>query len=125
MRWKNHWTLLPLLETHIHILSTSCGMAAPGEEYPHPRAVLMHTPTNASKAPKSHGKSSLGSLEAQGQWTHRQGAYAASCAKILLSLHCGGGQAHGQRWYQHCMEKVALRTSVDFVLCGIQRLEIH
>ncbi len=35
---------------------------------------------------------------------------------LLLLLNGGGGQAHGQRWYQQCMEKAAWRTSADSVL---------
>jgi hypothetical protein len=36
--------------------------------------------------------------------------------KDALLLNGGGGQVHGRRWYQECMEKVAWRTSVDSVL---------
>ena len=35
--------------------------------------------------------------------------------KDVLLLN-GGGQVHGRRWYQQCMEKVAWRTSIDSVL---------
>jgi hypothetical protein len=35
---------------------------------------------------------------------------------LLLLLTGGGGQVHGRRWYQQCMEKAAWRTSVDSVL---------
>jgi hypothetical protein len=34
----------------------------------------------------------------------------------VLLLNGGGGQVHGPRWYQQCMEKAACRTSVDSVL---------
>jgi hypothetical protein len=34
----------------------------------------------------------------------------------VLLLNGGGGQVHGLRWYQQCMEKAAWRTSVDSVL---------
>ena len=34
----------------------------------------------------------------------------------VLLLNGGGGQVHGRRWYQQCMEKAAWRTSVDSVL---------
>ena len=36
--------------------------------------------------------------------------------KDVLLLNGGGGQVHGRRWYQQCMEKAAWRTSVDSVL---------
>ena len=36
--------------------------------------------------------------------------------KDVLLLNGGGGQVHGRRWYQECMEKAAWRTSVDSVL---------
>jgi hypothetical protein len=36
--------------------------------------------------------------------------------KDVLLLNGGGGQIHGRRWYQECMEKAAWRTSVDSVL---------
>jgi hypothetical protein len=42
--------------------------------------------------------------------------------KDVLLLNGGGGQVHGRRWYQQCMEKAAWRTSVDSVLQGIQVL---
>jgi hypothetical protein len=35
--------------------------------------------------------------------------------KDVLLLNGGGGQVHGRRWYQECMEKTAWRTSVDSV----------
>jgi hypothetical protein len=46
---------------------------------------------------------------------------------VLLLNGCGG-QVHGQRWYQQCMEKAAWRTSVDSVLKvfrSLHGLEIH
>jgi hypothetical protein len=36
--------------------------------------------------------------------------------KDLLLLNGGGGQVHGRRWYQECMETAAWRTSIDLVL---------
>jgi hypothetical protein len=36
--------------------------------------------------------------------------------KDVLLLYGGGGQGHGRRWYQECMEKAAWRSSVDSVL---------
>jgi hypothetical protein len=35
--------------------------------------------------------------------------------KDVLLRNGGGGQVHGRRWYQECMEKAAWRTSVDSV----------
>jgi hypothetical protein len=34
----------------------------------------------------------------------------------VLLLDGSGGQVHGRRWYQQCMEKAAWRTSVDSML---------
>jgi hypothetical protein len=36
--------------------------------------------------------------------------------KDVLLLNGGGGQVHGRRWYQQCIEKAAWWTSVDSVL---------
>jgi hypothetical protein len=35
--------------------------------------------------------------------------------KDVLLLNGGGGQVHGQRWYQQCTEKAAWYTSIDSV----------
>jgi hypothetical protein len=34
----------------------------------------------------------------------------------VLLLNGGGGQVHGRRWYQQCMEEAAWQTSVESVL---------
>ena len=64
-------------------------------------------------------KSCLGSLEAEGQLAHRCSAPVTLRGLMrndVLLLNGGGGQVHGRRWYQQCMEKAAWRTSVDSVL---------
>jgi hypothetical protein len=36
-------------------------------------------------------------------------------SRVGVLLNGGGGQVHGRRWYQECMEKAAWRNNVDSV----------